>query len=92
MNPFKWFYRDSPDWLYGTVVIGGGLLLVVTALVGIIIAIAKPLSEASCNQKGAEYRLPADYRLLSDTCYVTLRDGRKIDVNQIRGVEAGRGQ
>lgn len=64
-----------------------GLIAVAFVLVGVIVACVKPIAEASCNQQGEAYSLPADYRLMSDTCYVTLSDGRQIDVSNIRAVE-----
>ena len=64
------------------------MLVLIVAIVlffaAIIMAIAKPIEEASCNQKGAQYDLPADFRLLSDTCYVQVPGGRWINVDTYR--------
>lgn len=78
--------RDG--WAFAGILIG--VLLAAALLIVAIVAIAKPFIEAGCNQKGEQYGLEADFRLLSNTCYVTLPNGRKIDAAQIRGVEVGR--
>lgn len=53
-------------------------------LMAAIVGIFKVSHEASCNQQGEQYGLPADYRWMSATCYLTLKDGRKIAADKYR--------
>jgi hypothetical protein len=62
----------------------------VIAVFGVIGLALKVGAEIACNQSGDELQLPADYRFLPNTCYVQLRDGRRVPAQSIRVVEAGR--
>ena len=65
------------------------LLALLAAVIGGLVTTIKPFLEASCNQRGSELGAvdDGDYRLMSDTCYLTLRDGTVIPAYQYRATE-----
>lgn len=65
-------------------ILAAAMAVIVLLFVGIKVAILEP----GCDQRAEEMGVvDGDYRLLSDTCWLTLRDGRKLPADQVRGVE-----
>lgn len=89
----KLFYNEygyKKNWV-GTAqeilfICGISLLLLLTVLV-VIISIAKPISELSCNQVAEKYSVEGDYKLLSDTCWLTNKNGTVISEDAFRSFE-----
>lgn len=79
-------WRDGPlGFVVGVVVV---VIAGVLVIGGIMLTIKVALMEPGCNQRADELGVvDGDYRILSDTCYLTLSDGRKLPADQVRGVE-----
>lgn len=64
------------------------ILAALALLIGVILVPVKLVNESACNQRASQLRvIDGDYRLLSDTCYLTLRDGRVIPADQYRAIQ-----
>lgn len=71
-------------------ILGG--VVAVTAVLGVAFFFAlKPLNEASCNQTAAQYHVDGDYRVLSDSCWLTTSDGTVVAADRFRQWEAVHG-
>lgn len=82
-------WRDA----YAIVVITLAIVAVFAAFVGVIVfGLVKPLSEMDCNQRGDELGAKhSDYRVWSDTCYLTTPSGQVVAADNYRYVEQGAG-
>jgi hypothetical protein len=78
----------SDGWEF-VLLLGGIVLGVILVVLVIVVGPAKWINEAACNQKGSRLNLPADYRLLSNTCYVQVPGGRWVDVGSYRVFQRG---
>jgi len=77
--PVRWYERLIPFVLFGACL---------PVFVGLILGLCVGLGEAGCNQRAAELHVvDGDYRLLSDTCYLTLSDGTVIPADQYRATQ-----
>lgn len=81
------FWKDEfgylkGQWVFAATILGAAFV------VAAVIAIAKPLKEASCNQQAEQIGVvDGDFRWLSATCYLTLDDGSVIPADRFRAVE-----
>lgn len=72
-------------WL-GDVLFVVAALSAVVALIGGIVFVVYLAEEAGCNQKvdGNDEFVDGDYRLLSNTCFVTLTTGERVSYDRYR--------
>lgn len=63
------------------------VLICIVVLLVVAFGIVKPIGEISCNQRAEELQVDGDYRFMSSTCYLTLKNGQVIPANQFRSVE-----
>lgn len=82
---------DFKDFCLFFMAILAGAFVLAAVIIASAILINKPFAEASCNQTAAQYHVQGDYKLMTDTCWLTAKNGQVVNANNFRQFEEMQG-